>query len=41
MANEKVCAITKLMSELQMQSNIGFSHPHIEGIENMVADGFS
>jgi hypothetical protein len=24
-----------------MQSNIGFSHPHIEGIENIVAEGFS
>jgi hypothetical protein len=41
MANQKARAITKLMSELRMQSNIGFSHPHIEGIENIVADGFS
>jgi hypothetical protein len=42
MANEKAQAITKLMSELQMQSNTGFSHPYIvEGIENIVADGFS
>jgi hypothetical protein len=34
MANKKAGAITKRMHELRMQSNIGFSHPHIEGFEN-------
>ena len=41
MGNEKARAITKLQCELKMQTDIGFTHPHIEGTENIVADGFS
>jgi hypothetical protein len=41
MANKKAQAITKLMSKLRMQTNIGFSHPHIKGTENIMTGGFS
>jgi hypothetical protein len=29
------------MSKLRMQTNNGFSHPHIEGTESIMAGGFS
>jgi hypothetical protein len=41
MANKKAQAITELMSKLRMQTNIGFSHPHIKGTENIMTGGFS
>ena len=41
MGNEKAHVITKLQCMLKMQTDIGFTHPHIKGIANTVADGFS
>jgi hypothetical protein len=36
---QKAQAIVKLMSELRMQrGDIGFSHLHIEGTENIMAE---